>query len=69
MNEPVVFATREEFEDAVMAVLAERLRIGIHVSSERSDDYYSREMVTKVSVELMDDGIYASISSAEDKVF
>lgn len=63
----ITFETQKDFEDAVMAVLYERLNISVSVSLEISDDYYSRERVPKVEVTLVDTDDHQCIASAEGK--
>lgn len=54
----ITFATQEDFEEAVMAVLRERLKVGVTVSSLEP---------TKVKVSLFDAVSGNDIDSSTDK--
>lgn len=63
----ITFESQKAFEDAVMEVLAERLRVDVYVSKKCSQDYYSREEETSVEVTLNDVTVSSNdcISSSE----
>lgn len=60
----ITFETLEDFENAVMEVLRDRLEVGVSVSEGYYD--YSETKVTKVEVTLRDSENYSPISTAKD---
>lgn len=64
----ITFETQEDFEDAVMNVLKQRLSIETMVRMERVDDYYSQIEVPVVTVSIHDsDG--SLITTHNDKAY
>jgi hypothetical protein len=49
----IVFENQEAFEEAVMDVIRDKLRVGVTVSKERKC-YYGEDEYTKVSVGLLE---------------
>lgn len=60
----ITFNTQEDFDKEVMRVISEKLNISVNVIKVRSQDYYSREMETEVTVSLEDEN-YNVISTSE----
>jgi hypothetical protein len=60
----LTFNTQEEFEDAVMEVIRDRLQVGVSVGSGYYD--YCENTSTRVAVELRDTEGCVTFSTARD---